>query len=237
MERFAAVLAGLGVGKGDRVGLMLPNCPQYIIAFYACQRLGAIAVGNNPLYTSAELEHQLKDAGLAVMIVLDRCTRSSGHVREAAGVREVVATKLTDYMKFPLNVLAPLKFKREAKHEGAVAARSPPTDGSGGGRTLMKATGPVPPVAQVDPATRPGRVHLHGGDHGAVEGRDALAPQPRGERDPGPVAGSPTSSTGRTRSSACLPFFHSFGIVAMNLGISQAGEARAAACGSTSAWR
>ena len=63
VERFSAVLAGLGVKQGDRVGLLLPNCPQYVIAWYACQRLGAIAVGNNPLYTQREMEHQIKDAG------------------------------------------------------------------------------------------------------------------------------------------------------------------------------
>ncbi|MGZ5301778.1 MAG: AMP-binding protein, partial [Actinomycetota bacterium] len=45
VERFSAVLAGVGVKKGDRVGLLLPNCPQYVIAWYACQRIGAVAVG------------------------------------------------------------------------------------------------------------------------------------------------------------------------------------------------
>ena len=62
VERFSAVLAGLGVQHGDRVGMILPNCPEYVIAWYACQRLGAIAVGNNPLYTERELEHQIKDS-------------------------------------------------------------------------------------------------------------------------------------------------------------------------------
>src|SRR5919198_524569 len=61
VERFSAVLAGLGISRGDRVGLLLPNSPQYVIAWYACQRLGAIAVGNNPLYTERELAYQIKD--------------------------------------------------------------------------------------------------------------------------------------------------------------------------------
>src|SRR5512144_2215703 len=68
---FAAVLEGLGVRAGDRVGLMLPNCPQYVIAYYATLRLGAIVVGNNPLYTERELVHQLTDADVSVVIVLD----------------------------------------------------------------------------------------------------------------------------------------------------------------------
>src|SRR5687768_6574069 len=54
IERFSAVLAALGVEKGDRVGLLLPNCPQYVIGYYATVRLGAVIVGNNPLYTERE---------------------------------------------------------------------------------------------------------------------------------------------------------------------------------------
>jgi long-chain acyl-CoA synthetase len=70
-ERCSAALAGLGVGRGDRVALVMPNCPQYVIAYYATVRLGAVVVGNNPLYTKREMEHQLKDSGAKVVIVLD----------------------------------------------------------------------------------------------------------------------------------------------------------------------
>jgi len=62
--RFAGVLAGLGVTKGTRVGLVLPNCPQAVIAFFGALRLGAVVVQNNPLYTERELGHQLTDAGV-----------------------------------------------------------------------------------------------------------------------------------------------------------------------------
>ena len=85
VERFSGVLAGLGVRKGDRVGMLLPNCPEYVIAFYACQRIGAIAVGNNPLYTDRELEHQLTDAGISVMIVLDQVYAAVRQIRDAPG--------------------------------------------------------------------------------------------------------------------------------------------------------
>src|SRR5262245_39581901 len=51
VEQFSRVLTSLGVRPGDRVGLVLPNCPQYVIAYYAALRIGAIVVGNNPLYT------------------------------------------------------------------------------------------------------------------------------------------------------------------------------------------
>ena len=99
VERFSAVLAGLGVKKGDRVGLILPNCPQYVMAYYATARLGAIIVGNNPLYTQRELSHQLKDAGCEVVVVLDSLYESLAAVRDGVGVREVVATKVTEDRK------------------------------------------------------------------------------------------------------------------------------------------
>src|SRR5438132_12754130 len=51
VEQFSRVLTALGIQRGDRVGLILPNCPQYVIAYYAALRLGAVVVGNNPLYT------------------------------------------------------------------------------------------------------------------------------------------------------------------------------------------
>ena len=71
VEQFSRVLTSLGVRKGDRVGLVLPNCPQFVIAYYATLRLGGVAVGNNPLYTERELLHQLRDSGSEVVVALD----------------------------------------------------------------------------------------------------------------------------------------------------------------------
>ncbi|PZN07510.1 MAG: long-chain fatty acid--CoA ligase [Bacillota bacterium] len=71
VNRCAAALAALGVAKGDRVALMLPNCPQYVIAYYATLRLGAIVAQVNPLYTPRELTHLIGDSGAKVLIVAD----------------------------------------------------------------------------------------------------------------------------------------------------------------------
>src|SRR5205085_85948 len=92
VERFSAALAGLGVRKGDRVALLLPNCPQYVVAWYACQRLGAIAVGNNPLYTPPELTHQLRDAAPRALVVLDQLWASYAAVRADLDPHETVVT-------------------------------------------------------------------------------------------------------------------------------------------------
>ncbi len=117
-ERFAKALQALGVKKGDRVGLVLPNCPQFVIAFYAIQRLGAVSVGNNPLYTQREMTHQLTDAGIEVLIVLDVLYPLIGAIREQVGLEKVVVTKIGDYLGFPINKLSVIKQKKEAQKEG-----------------------------------------------------------------------------------------------------------------------
>lgn len=68
---FANALAGLGVKKGDRIGLMGPNCPQWEIAYFALLKLGAIVVQTNPMYMERELAYQMKDAGATGIIVMD----------------------------------------------------------------------------------------------------------------------------------------------------------------------
>ena len=69
VDRFAAALQALGVRKGDRVALMLPNCPQFGVAFYGALRAGATVLGLNPLYTPRELGHVLRDAGAETFVV------------------------------------------------------------------------------------------------------------------------------------------------------------------------
>jgi long-chain acyl-CoA synthetase len=72
IDRAAEGLRRLGVSAGDRVALVLPNCPQHVVAFYAVLRLGAIVVEHNPLYTPRELRHQFEDHGARVAIAWDR---------------------------------------------------------------------------------------------------------------------------------------------------------------------
>ncbi|PZF57645.1 long-chain fatty acid--CoA ligase [Curtobacterium sp. MCBD17_013] len=72
IERAAHGLQQLGVGAGDRVAIVLPNCPQHVVAFYAVLRLGAIVVEHNPLYTPRELRHQFEDHGAKVAIAWDK---------------------------------------------------------------------------------------------------------------------------------------------------------------------
>jgi long-chain acyl-CoA synthetase len=223
VERFSAVLAGLGVKRGDRVGLLLPNSPQYVIAWYACQRLGAVAVGNNPLYTKRELAHQIKDFEPQVMVVLDQLYPSWDAVSGEAPVREVVVTKLTDYMRFPLNLLAPLKFKRDAKHEGKPWPPVPAGARVRWWKEQKESAGAPPPVAEVDAETDPACFVYTGGTTGLSKG--AMLSHYNIASNVRQVAPCITSfERGKDGVMCILPFFHSFGLVAMNFGISQAGK-------------
>src|SRR2546423_1953202 len=118
-ERFSAALAGLGVKQGDRVALILPNCPQYVIAYYATVRIGGVIVGNNPLYTARELAHQLNDCGAEVVLVLDSLWPNLKNIEGGYRPRETVVTGVPASSSFPVQVLPPLKPQRRARKQAA----------------------------------------------------------------------------------------------------------------------
>jgi long-chain acyl-CoA synthetase len=95
VSRAAEGLRALGVGPGDRVALVLPNCPQHVVAFYAVLRLGAVVVEHNPLYTADELAHQLSDHGAEVVIAWDKTVATIREVQARTAVRTIVAVDLT----------------------------------------------------------------------------------------------------------------------------------------------
>jgi long-chain acyl-CoA synthetase len=95
---FAAWLQGRGVGKGARVAVMMPNCLQYPIAAFGILRAGCVVVNVNPLYTSRELEHQLKDAGAEAIVVLENFCHVLGQVVARTPVRHVVVAALGDLL-------------------------------------------------------------------------------------------------------------------------------------------
>jgi len=71
-DRFAAGLQRLGIRKGDRVALVLPNCPQFVYCFFGALKAGAVVVPTNPLYTAREIRNQFADSGARVVVVLSR---------------------------------------------------------------------------------------------------------------------------------------------------------------------
>ncbi|WP_243696001.1 long-chain-fatty-acid--CoA ligase [Labedella phragmitis] len=96
VSRVAEGLRKLGVKEGDRVALVLPNCPQHVVAFYAVLRLGAIVVEHNPLYTDRELRHQFEDHGARVAIIWDAVYDTVDGFPADIGVDHIVAVDMTE---------------------------------------------------------------------------------------------------------------------------------------------
>ncbi len=93
VNRFAGALNGLGVQKGDRVGLMGPNCPQWEIAFFALLKLGAIVVQTNPMYVEREIVHQMNDSGATTIIVFDPLYPRVRNVLDQTSLKQVISFK------------------------------------------------------------------------------------------------------------------------------------------------
>ncbi len=90
VEKMAGSLAAGGVGKGDRVALMLPNCPQYVISFFATVRLGAIVTQLNPMYVEREIEHILTDSGAETIVVYKDMYPRVRNVLPRSRLRDVI---------------------------------------------------------------------------------------------------------------------------------------------------
>ncbi|MFJ6549373.1 long-chain-fatty-acid--CoA ligase [Microbacterium sp. NPDC091676] len=127
IDRAAEGLRHLGVTKGDRVALVLPNCPQHVVAFYAVLRLGAIVVEHNPLYTARELRHQFEDHGARVAIVWDKVADTVAGFPDDLRVGHIVSVDLTAAMPLTKRLLLrlPVPKAREsrAKLTGTPRAR------------------------------------------------------------------------------------------------------------------
>lgn len=96
VDRFANALYQLGVRKGDRVALMLPNSPHYVIAFFAAMRIGAIVVNNNPTYTARELKHQLVDSGSETIVLLNLFYPRLQEIRAETPLKRVIVAYIYD---------------------------------------------------------------------------------------------------------------------------------------------
>lgn len=223
--RLAAGLAALGIERGDRVGLILPNCPQFVIGYYATLRLGAIAVGNNPLYTKRELTHQLSDAGCKIVIVLDQLYPTLDAARgDLPDLKHVVTTRISDYLRPPLSWLAPLKLRREAKAGGQPWPAVPQDANVTWWRDLINGTDPIPAVAEVDARRDVAALVYTGGTTGLSKGAmlthyNLVANAIQNK------AWFPGLVDGEEAGLCVLPFFHSYGMtICLNIGILAAGK-------------
>ncbi|MGE8206371.1 AMP-binding protein [Heyndrickxia sp. NPDC080065] len=122
--KFGNYLKKLGIKKGDRVAIMLPNGPQSVIGYFGILYAGAIVVQTNPLYTERELEYQMDDSGAKVILTLDLLFPRVSKVMEKTNLEHIIVTAVKDYLPFPKNLIYPFIQKKQSgivvnvSHEG-----------------------------------------------------------------------------------------------------------------------
>ena len=208
VEHAAAALQALGVGKGDTVAIVLPNCPQHIVAFYAILRLGAIAVEHNPLYTPRELRKQFEDHGAKTAIVWSKVVQTVQDFPADLAVPNLISVDVTKAMPVALRFALHLPIAKARRSRADLTTRT--TDAIAWEKLLQA---PALPASFPGPATDDVAIIQYtsgttGTPKGAVlthrnllsNARQAQAWVPQIQRGKGCVV------------YAVLPMFHAFGM-------------------------
>ena len=111
--KFASYLQGLGIKKGDRVAIMLPNSPQAVIGFYGILYAGGVVVMTNPLYTEREIAYQMKNSGAKAILAMDILYPKISKVFKDTELENVIITGIKEYLPFPKNMLYPFVQKKQ----------------------------------------------------------------------------------------------------------------------------
>ena len=114
-NKFAAALQQRGVKKGTKIGLFLPNCPYFLIAYYGTLKIGATVVNYNPLYAKAELAHQIEDSETDIMVTLDlkMMTDKAQTMLTDTRLNTIILCPFTDILPFPKNILFPIVKRKD----------------------------------------------------------------------------------------------------------------------------
>ncbi|HQL01332.1 MAG TPA: long-chain fatty acid--CoA ligase [Smithellaceae bacterium] len=206
--RLANALAAKGVKKGDRVGIQLPNCPQFIVAYLAVMHLGGIVVNINPLYTAAELTFIIENTTLNTLITFDMFLDNVRQAAKETGLKGVIVTKITDYINgLGVSTAKSLNLEEGWLHFTELIENCKDT------------RPPRVPIVSSDPAM----IQFTGGTTGFPKGAllthgNLVAATFQAGLWASPGAYSPHAMPQSERSALCvLPFFHVYGnIVAMN---------------------
>ncbi len=216
--RFANALFQQGVRKGDRVALMLPNCPQLVVAMYGALRLGAIAVNTNPMYVAREMREQFEDSGCETVVLLDQFLPRLRQIQAATRVKRVIVVDVTESLPWPARALA--RFAQARKGE---RVKTPKGADVALFRDLVCAHPPTPPGADLHPHDL-ALLQYTGGTTGAPKAamlthRNLVANSLQAR------AWFPRAQDGQEVFLGAIPFFHVYGLTSVLLfGIAVAAE-------------
>jgi long-chain acyl-CoA synthetase len=219
VERCATALSALGVQKGDRVAIMLPNSPQFVIAFYATLRLGAIVVNVNPTYTAPELQHQLEDSGAETIVLLNLfLPRLHKAQQELPQLKRVIVTEIADTLPFPARALV-----RRAQRNDPDWVEITPDATTHRFADLLTWLRPALPWVRRNPDDV-ALFQYTGGTTGVPKAamlthRNLVANTLQA------CSWFPDHRRGKERMMCAIPFFHSYGLtVGMNMSVAMAAE-------------
>jgi long-chain acyl-CoA synthetase len=209
VDRAAEALRAAGVRAGDRVALVLPNCPQHVVAFYAALRLGAIVVEHNPLYTASELEHQLADCGAKVVVSWDKTAPVIDGLRAQTAVEVILAVDLTTALPWRMRLLLRLPL---AKARATRASMTGPVPlGVLSWEEVASSTGPLDPAYPQPHADDVALLQYTGGTTGTPKGAILTHRNLRANAAQG-RAWVPGLKDGEETVYAVLPLFHAYGL-------------------------
>jgi len=214
VDRLATGLQQMGVGKGTHVGLCLPNCPYYIISYYAILKAGGVVVNFNPLYAERELIHQINDSQVSLMITLDLKLMHDKLLKLVGQtcLKKLIIAKLARALPFPKNLLYPLAKGKETARWQVDAQHLDWHD-------LLAAPGATPQLVTIEPHKDLAVLQYTGGTTGVSKG----AMLSHGNICANTIQCATWfqgSVEGQERMLAVIPFFHVFAMtVAMNLAV------------------
>jgi long-chain acyl-CoA synthetase len=213
VDKFAAALADLGVSKGDTVALHLLNCPQYVIAYFAALKLGAVVTPISPVYTSQEVKHQLTDSGANTVVCQDILYDNI----EKCGVKvkNVILTNISEYLPWLKKVLGKSKIGKAYKQMQVTVPKS--MEGIHQFQDLINKYPPQPPKVRIDPESDVAALPYTGGTTGLPKAailthRNIVACQVQAD-----TFWQDVLTPGEDVIIAFLPFFHIYGQVIIML--------------------
>jgi long-chain acyl-CoA synthetase len=215
-DRMAGALAKLGVKKGDRVIILMPNSPQFVIAYFGILKAGGIVVATNPLYSAREMEYQFNDCGAELVLATSNFYARVKEVQPKTKVKQVVVSHIREYMGGFLKTLFPLNKHSVAEHKAELT----------GNDVWLQDL-----LAQATPADRPkldigpddcAIFQYTGGTTGISKG--AVASHRNLVADTLAIkAWDPSVQQGKETVLVALPLFHVYGMVAaMHYGLAAA---------------
>lgn len=204
VDKFAEALQDLGVEKGDRIGIYLPNIPQFVIAYYGTLRVGGIVVACSPLYKEKEIAHILKDSSAKVLVAWDKLYPIVEAVRHETKLTSILTTSVRDYLPSILRLLSPLK-----------GVKSYSCPGSKDMKVLLAESYGQPKPVQIEPRKDLALLQYTGGTTGIPKG--AMLTHYNLVVNAEQVKAWGGLRPGEDVHLSVLPFFHIFGMtVAMN---------------------